>query len=508
LRPFDRQEATPIAGTDLASDPFFSPDGQWIGFFADGKLKKVSTSGGRPLTVADAPNPRGEAWGPDDTLYFTPRNNAGVWAVAASGGAPREVTKVAKGELSHRWPQVLPGGKAVLFTIWNDTGFEGGTVAVQPLTSGEHRVLVRGGGYPRYVGPDADGRSYLVYAQADGLLAAPFDVDKLALTGPAVPVLDSVITNLSGGAHVAFANNGTIAYLPGFLGEAERTLIWVDRQGNSQPVANIRGMSLSYRLAPDGHRIVRHNAVGTDRDLWIEDFDRGTSTRFTFGGNNSAGVWSPDGKWLAFGSGFPVTNLFRKRSDGSGSEERLTTSANSQMASSWTPDGHTLVFIEFDPISGADIWTVATDGDRAPRPLIKTPFLERAPAISPDGKWMAYQSNESGRFEIYVVAFPQGDRKRQISTEGGFSPIWARNGRELFYQTGTALLATSIVTQPEFIAERPHEIFKGRYEGTFDISPDDQHFLLLKSQTQEASATQVNLGLNWFDELKRLLPPR
>jgi hypothetical protein len=148
------------------------------------------------------------------------------------------------------------------------------------------------------------------------------------------------------------------------------------------------------------------------------------------------------------------------------------------------------------------------DGDHAPRPFIKTPFIERAPAISPDGKWLAYQSNESGRFEVYVVAFPQGDRKRQISTEGGFSPIWARTGRELFYQTGTALMATSVTTEPEFVAERAHVIFKGRYEGTFDISPDDRRFLLIKSLTQEASATQVNLGLNWFEELKRLLPNR
>jgi Tol biopolymer transport system component len=506
LRLLERPEATPIAGTDSASNPFFSPDGLWIGFFADGKLRKVSATGGTPVTVADAANPRGEAWGPDDTIYFTPRNNTGVWAVAASGGAPREVTKPAQGELSHRWPQILPGGKAVLYTSWNDTGFEGGIVSVQSLPAGEPRALVRGGGYARYVGPDAAGRSYLVYAQADGLLAAPFDLDTLSLTGPAVPVLDNVITNLSGGAHVAFSNSGTMAYLPGVLGELDRTLIWVDRKGEATPVANIRGMSLFYKLSPDGKRLVRHNVVGTDRDLWIEDLERGTSTRFTFGGAHFGGLWSPDGKWIAYSRGFPAMNLYRRRADGTGQEERLTTGGITQVTGSWTPDVGTLVFVENDPVSGSDIWTVAMDGDRTPRPFIKTPFLERAPVVSPDGKWLAYQSNESGRFEIYVVAFPQGDRKRQISTEGAFSPIWARNGRELFYQTGTALMATSVVTQPEFVSERPREVFKGRYEGTFDVSPDDQRFLLIKSLTQEASATQVNLGLNWFEELKRLLP--
>jgi len=323
-----------------------------------------------------------------------------------------------------------------------------------------------------------------------------------------VPVLDNVIANLSGGAHVAFANDGTLAYLPGILGEIERTLIWVDRQGTATPAAQIRAMSLTYHLSPDGRRLVRHNVVGTDRDLWIEDLERGTSTRFTFGGNHVGGLWTPDAKWIAYSSGFPALNLFRKRADGSGAEERLTTSPNSQLAGSWTADGRTLVFTENDPVTGTDIWTIAMEGARVPRPLIKTPFIERAPAISPDGKWLAYQSNESGRFEVYVVSFPEGDRKRQISTDGGFSAIWARNGRELFYQTGVALMATSIVTQPELIADRPHVIFKGRYEGTFDISPDAQRFLLIKSQTQEGSATQVNLGLNWLDELKRLLPAR
>jgi Tol biopolymer transport system component len=265
-------------------------------------------------------------------------------------------------------------------------------------------------------------------------------------------------------------------------------------------------MSLFYKLSPDGKRLVRHNVVGTDRDLWIEDLERGTSTRFTFGGAHFGGLWSPDGKWIAYSRGFPAMNLYRRRADGTGQEERLTTSGTTQVTASWTPDVRTLVFVENDPVNGSDIWTVAMEGDRTPRPFIKTPFIERAPVLSPDGKWLAYQSNESGRFEIYVVAFPQGDRKRQISTEGGFSPIWARNGRELFYQTGTALMATSITTQPEFVSERAREVFKGRYEGTYDISPDDQRFLLIKSLTQEASATQVNLSLYWFEELKRLLP--
>ena len=469
LRLLERQEATPIAGTDSAFDPFFSPDGQWIGFFADGKLKKVSTSGGTPVTVADAANPRGEAWGPDDTIYFTPRNNAGIWAVPASGGAPREVTKVTQGELSHRWPQILPGGKAVIFTSWNDTGFEGGTVSVQPLPAGERRVLVRGGGYPRYVGPDADGRGYLVYAQADGLLAAPFDLDRLTLTGPAVPVLDNVITNLSGGAHVAFANDGTLAYLPGILGELERTLIWVDRQGTATPAAQVRGMSLSYRLSPDGRRIVRHNVVGSDRDLWIEDLERGTSTRFTFGGNHLGGLWTPDGKWIAYSSGFPSMNLYRKRTDGSGAEERLTTSPNTQIAGSWTADGRTLAFTENDPVSGTDIWTVAMDGDRTPRPFIKTPSSNGPRPSHRTGSGWRINPTNRGDSRCMSWRFPRGIRKRQISTEGGFSPIWARTGRELFYQTGTALMATSVTTQPEFVAERATRHLQGAQEGTFDI---------------------------------------
>jgi len=506
VRPIDRIGATPIDNTEGAANPFFSPDGQWIGFFADGKLKKVRAAGGGLTVLADAPNPRGEAWGPDDAIYFTPKNNAVVWRVPAAGGTPQEVTRLAKGEFSHRWPQILPGGKAILFTVWNDTGFEGGRVAVQRLDSPEHTILIPGAGYPRYVGPDADGRGYLLYAQADGMMAVPFDLDRLQATGTPARALDNVMTNLSGGAHLSAAAGGLLAYLPGTLSEIDRELAWFDRSGKAQTVASIHGMSLTYALSNDGRRVARQSVVGAHRDMWIEELDRGTSTRFTVDEYTFAARWTADGQWIAYTANQPVLNLYRKRADGTGSEERLTSSPNNQAPSSWTPDGRTLVFVDNDPVTGSDIWTLDVDGDRKPKPFLRTPFVESYATVSPDGKWVAYQSNESGRFEIYVTPFPEGGRKYQVSTDGGFSPAWAHSGRELFYQTNRGMMAASIVTQPAFAAGRPQLLFEGRFNGDTNVAPDDSRFLLLKGLPQETSATQISIVTNWLDELKKLLP--
>lgn len=243
-------------------------------------------------------------------------------------------TTLRQGELSHRWPHVLPGGKAVLFTIWNDIGWEPARVAVQPLDGSERRMLIEGGGYGRYVPTGPDGAGHLVYARAEGLMAAPFSLERLEVTGPSVPVLEGVITNLSGGAHFSVSSNGTLAYLPGTMGEVERTLVWVDRQGGAQPLATIRGMSLTFRLSPDGTRLVRINSEGPSQDIWIHDLLRGASSRVTFGKDIQNAMWTPDGTRVTYGSGLPTRNLFWKRADGTGPEERLTTSPNNQFASS------------------------------------------------------------------------------------------------------------------------------------------------------------------------------
>ncbi len=505
LRPLDRLESVPVSGTEGGSNPFFSPDGQWIGFFADRKLKKVSLRGGAPVTLGDAPNARGETWGPDDTIVFTPRGNAGLSRISAAGGAPQQITTLGQGELSHRWPQVLPGGKAVLFTIWNDTGFENARIVVQSLETGRRSILLHGGGYARYAADSANA-GYLVYARTEGLLAAPFDPRRLEVTGPSFPVLESVITNLSGGAHFSLSADGSLVYLPGTMGEADRTLVWVDRRGAAEPMAEIRALGFFFRLSPDGRRLGRHNTNGPNRDIWIYDLERKGSTRLTFGGNNIYSVWTPDGKRVTFTSGLPVTNLFWKAADGSGPEEWLTTSPHNQLPDCWSPDGKMLVYTEFSPTRESDLWILPLEGDRKPRPFLNTPFSESDAAVSPDGRWLAYQSNESGRFEIHVQPFPGGGRKWQVSTDGGFLPLWARDARELFFRRGDAMMASGVNTAGEFSSQTPRMLFEGRYDGGYDISRDGRRFLMMKGTEQESAPTQWTLVLNWLEEVKRRAP--
>ena len=506
-RLLDQRESTPLEGTDDAANPFFSPDGQWVGFFAGGKLKKVSLLGGAPVTIGEAPSPRGESWGADDQILLTPRGNAGLYKVPATGGPSQLLLAPQRGELSYRWPQILPGGKAVLFTVWNDTGWESGQVMVHSLETNQRRTLVEGGGYARYAPTGSPGSGHLVYARAAGLMAAPFDLRRLQLTGPAVPVLEGLMTNLSGGAHFSFSADGSLIYLSGGMAELDRIMIWVDRKGKTQTLATIRGMSLIFSLSPDGRRLVRSS--GADRDIWVNDLERGGFTRVTSAGNNVNAIWTPDGKRVVYSSGLPEKNLFWKPADSSGPAQRLTTSANSQFAGSFSPDAKLMAFAELDPAQNSDIWLLPFDAGSPgrPRSFLQTPFSESNPIISPDGHWIAYQSNESGRFEIYVQPFPEGGKRWQVSNEGGVQPLWAKNGRELFYRNWNKTMAAGVSFQPEFKAATPVLLFEGNYEivAGFDVAPDGR-FLMMKGPEQESAPTQLHLVLNWFDELRRRAP--
>jgi serine/threonine-protein kinase len=508
-RALDRFNSTPLPGTEGATNPFFSPDGKWVGFFAGGRLKKVALSGGQPVTVCDAPNARGQAWAVDDFIYFTPTSGSGVWRVAATGGTPEEITKRQKGEFSHRWPQVLPDGKTILFTVWNDTGFEAAQVVAQSLATGERRTVVTGGSYARYLPGDKTNAGYLVYARASGLLAAPFDTTSLQVTASPVPILDGVVTNLSGGAHFAFSSSGSLAYVAGGLSESTRVIALVDRSGTARTLTTIRGMSLYYQVSPDGKRLVRSNPAGPNRDIWIHDLERDTATRLTDGDNSSRPIWTPDGKYVAFSAGLPDANIFWKAADGTGNEERLTTSPHTQFAGSFSPDGKLLVYIEYHPTSAPDIWMVSLEGDRTPRKFLQTPYVENEVALSPDGRWLAYQSNESGRFEIYVQPFPSGGRKLQISTDGGSTPQWSRNGREILYRNQSRMMAVAVrpgqastASAVELVADKPLALFEGGYEPVFSLTPDDR-FVMIRNLTEEVRPTAVQVVLGWVDELKR-----
>jgi len=436
---------------------------------------------------------------------------SGLFRVSAAGGMPKPLTVPdrKKGELSHRWPEILPGSKAVLFTIWTGTtNFDKQRIGVLSLETGERRVLVEGGTYARYV-PSG----HLVYARAGELLAVPFDLKRLEVTGPPVSILEGVSTSPTlGVAQSSFSGGGSFAYVPGGPNDGERTLLWVDRNGAARPLPAPPRPYLSPRLSPDGQRL----AVGIQGTpgLWLYDLARGTLTRLTEFPFSPHPIWTPDGKYLTFASVVSgAINLYWTLADGSGTAERLTTSEDGQWPGSWSPDGQVLAFSEADPTTGYDIWVLGLQGDRKPRPFLQTPSNEYGPIFSPDGRWVAYVSDESGRQEIYVRPFPGPGGKMQISTDGGLEPVWARDGRELFYRNGDKVMVTAVETQPVFAASKPKLLFEGHYdpgilafERDYDVSPDGQRFLMVKASDQESVATQLNVVLNWSDELRRLVP--
>ena len=512
LRAMDSLEAKPIAGTEGAVNPFFSPDGEWIGFFAGNKLKKVPISGGAALPLGEdiLMNPRGASWTSRGMIAFAPNGASALQHMLDTGGTPQPLTHLARGDISHRWPEFLLGGKAVLFAAGtNGTNFSNVQIAVQSIGTGERRDLIQSGTHPRYALS-----GHLVYAQGGNLMAVPFDPQRLAVTGAAVPVVEGVLQSpSSGAAQYSLSATGSLAYVPGAVQATQRRLVMVSRNGAEQAVAAPARAYRQPRLSPDGQRV----AVAIEEQetqTWLYDLSRGTLTRWTFEGKANYGpVWTPDGKRIAFISNKEgPQNVFWQLADGSGGLERLINSEYTQGPSSWSRDGQLLAFIELNPTTGYDIWVLRM-GNRKAQPFLRSPFNESAPQFSPDGRWLAYVSNESGSYETYVQPYPGPGGKWQISTGGGTEPVWNPNGRELFYRNGDNMMAVDIATQHGFTVGKPRMLFAGQYQPTpvtqpnYDVSPDGQRFLMLKPVEQEgAASTQINVVLNWFEELKQKVP--
>ena len=515
LRAMDSLQASPISGTEGAVTPFFSPDSRWLGFFASGKLKKVSVSGGAALTLGDAPQPRGASWGSQGMIAFAPIQASILVQVSDAGGTPHPLTHFEKGESGHGWPEFLPGGKAVLFAGGaSAVTFGNAHVAVQAVGSGERRNLI-GGTNPRYAHS-----GHLVYAQGGSLMAVVFDPRLLTVRGTALPVVEGVLQSpISGDAQYSFSGTGSLVYVPGGLQGVQSRLVWVSRNGAEQPLAAPVHAYLNPRLSPDGRRV----AVGIteqESQVWLYDLSRETLTKFTFEGSvNNYPAWTPDGKRIAFQSNREgPLNTYWQLADGSGGLERLTTSDVTQTPNSWSPDGQLLAVLEVNPTTGRDIWVLrmgdpGTPGHaRQAQPFLQTRFNESAPQFSPDGHWLAYVSDESGRYEVYVKPYPGPGGKWQISTEGGTEPVWNPKGRELFYRSGDKMMALEITMRPSFSVGKPKVLFEGAYEPTpvtfpnYDVSPDGRRFLMLKDVGQEQSPAQINVVLNWFEELKQKAP--
>jgi serine/threonine-protein kinase len=506
LRALASGEPKPVPGTEGAIDPFFSPDGQWLAFFADGKLKKVSIIGGTPITLGEAGAPRGGVWTSQGTVIFNPIGNGPLLQVPASGGSPQPLTHLEKGDSAHRWPALLPGGKALLF-VGGATNNQ--RIAVYSFATGEQHELIKGATSPRYL-PSG----HLVYLQGTTLMAAPFDLRRLQIASAGMPIVDNVRTIASlGGAQFSVSGTGSLIYLAGDAQGNQRRLMWVGRDGAGQSLsAPARTYDLpAPRVSPDGRRV----AVGTEGQVWLYDLTRDALTRFTIEGTNSYPLWSPDGKRIVFYStaGAATAHLVSQPVDRSSASERLTTSPYPQLPLSFSPDGQLLAFVEVNPTTSYDIWVLRM-ADRAAQPVLNTPFIEAAPRFSPDGHWLAYMSNETGKYEVYVLPYPGPGGKMQVSTDGGTEPAWNPNGRELFFRSGDKMMAAAIVTQPTFSASKPTLVFERHYlwaSGTipmYDVSPDGRRFLMVEDTDQDTPVTHINVVLNWQEELKQRVPTR
>jgi eukaryotic-like serine/threonine-protein kinase len=505
LRAMDGLEARPIPGTEGGISPFFSPDSQWIGFSAGGELKKVSLTGGVPVSLGVSTPPPfggGASWSSRGIIAFTTGQGGAIQQISDAGGSLEALARLEKGENAAVFPEFLPDGKALLFTI-NLPG-AAGKVAVQPPAGG-YRDLIQPGDRSLYA---ASG--HLVYTsqgagisqptQGENLLAVAFDAQRLEVTGAAVPLIQGVLPG-----QFSLSSTGTLIYVPGSV-RSQLKLVWVDRNGMEQPVNAPPHNYVLPKVSPDGKRVAAGIEEG-DSQIWV--IGRDALTRLTFEGNSNVDpVWTPDGKRIVFkGTG---NRLFWQAADGSGVAEALTSSALStnNVPGSWSPDGQDLAFTQdYPPIR--NIWILPLK-DRKPQRFVQSPSYETAPRFSPDGHWIAYDSRESGRDEIYIRPYPGPGGKWQVSPEGGTEPVWNPKGRELFYRAGNKMMAVAVTTEPTFSAAKPKMLFEGPYVPTprsfpdYDVSPDGQHFLMLKPSEQ--ALAQINVVLNWFEELKQKVP--
>jgi Tol biopolymer transport system component len=525
LRRLEQLTSTLLSGTDSAQGPFFSPDGQWIGFFADGKLRKISVTGGAPITLCEAASLRGAWWGDDGAIIFA-TNSAGstrLQRVSAAGGAPAIVGELASGETAQRWPQVLPRGRGVLYS-GNATaaGWENGSIMVMPLPSGAPKVVLRGGFHGRYL------RSgHLAYLHDGTLFAVPFDLEKLQTVGEPVPVIEGVLSSATtGSAQFSVSNAGILLYTPGKGTDFAAPIFWMDQKGTTSTLRGVPAVWALPRFSPDGQKLALMISDNGALDVWIYEHARDTMTRFTFDpANDRSGVWTPDGRRLAFSSERGtrgIYNIYWQRADGTGEIQRLTDSPSSQAPFSFHPSGKFLAYAEARPRTGQDLMILPLDGDETrgwktgpPTVFLSTPAAEFYPIFSPDGRWIAYQSNESGRTEVFVRPFPGPGGKWQISTLGGTTPMWSQTRPELLYeQAGKVMAASYTVTADAFHADKPHEwaptpvqpFITGSYP-TVDLHPDGKRLAMLKRpELAEAKRDKVVFVFNFFDELRRVAP--
>ena len=503
-RDLDQLEPRLIAGTEGAEGPFFSPDGQWVGFFADGKLKKVALAGGPPLTLADAATARGAAWGEGGIIAFAASTTGGLLLVSAAGGPVDTLTRPQADTTtgtSHRFPEFLPGGKVIVFTELLSAGLR---VAAVDLGSRRITPLMDQAMGARYAPT-----GHLVYGtQAGALVAVPFDAKRIRVTGSPVSLLEGLLVKASGATEFAQSASGRLVYIAGV--QTPRTLVSVDTRGTEQPLGQMVNLG-SPRFSPDGRRIALVSTEGRNQDVRVLDLGAKTLSRLTFEGTNNYPEWTPDGRRVAFNTSRPgskILDIYWTSADGGGAAQPLYATPGTEQEVQFTPDGRTIAIRVTTPGSTTkrDLWIAAVDSPQAAHVYLASPFEERSMAISPDGHWMAYVSDESGRDEVYVRSFPEPSGRWQISVEGGLEPRWAHSGRALFYRTGDSLVSVAVTTGTTFVPGQRSLVFTRPYflgdthHAHWDIAPGDRGFVFIRQGTETPSLV---VALNWFEELKR-----
>ena len=528
-RSLDQESATTLPGTEEGTAPFFSPDGQWIGFFTPGALKKISLQGGTPVTLCEVLTPRGATWADDGTIIAGIRNTSGLVRVPDSGGMPGSLTELAPGDATHRWPQTLPGHDAVLYTASPDTiSNEGASVRVLALKTGVSKTVIRDGYFGRYL-PTDHAPGYLLFLRDQTLFAVPFDADRLETTGAPFPMIEGMARSATTGfGYFDLSQTGTIAYGRSRTADQSWPVVWLDSAGKTEPLIAAPKTYDEPRISPDGRRLAIQLRTGRTSDLYIHDLDRDTTLRLTFTGGGSP-VWSPDGRHLAFAaasrdadSGDERFGIYWIRADGASQPEQLLRWKYQINPYSFSPDAKILTLFEATPDMGTNILMLPLDMSDTehpkaskPEPFLKTPFNELEASFSPDGKWIAYRSNESGVMELYVRSF-RGTGKWQLSSGGVMHPRWSPAGRQLFYETldGHIMVLDYTVEADSFRASKPRlwtteRILAPSGAYNMDVAPDGKRLIGFPVPVADGETlNHMTFLFNFVDEIRRRAPAK